>query len=53
MSVEMMARSVGPGLEGVTPAIGLWAVKAGTGWMRGGLCPKVECTMPGGRPTIC
>lgn len=53
MSVELVKRSVGPGPEGVMPAMGLWVVKAGPGWMRGGLCPKAEATMPGGRPISC
>lgn len=48
-SVELAERSVGPGPEGVD----LWVVKAGPEWMRGGLCPKAELTMPGGRPISC
>lgn len=52
-SVELAEHSVGPGPEGVMPALGLWVVKAGPGWMRGGLCPNEEPTMPGGRPISC
>lgn len=52
-SEEMVERSVGPGPEEVMPAMGLWVLKAGPGWMRGGLCPKVEPTIPGGLPISC
>lgn len=52
-SLALAECSVGPGPEGVMLAMGLWVVKAGLEWMRGGLCPKAEPTMPGGRPISC
>lgn len=52
-SVELAEHSVCPSPEEITLAMGLWVVKTEPEWMRGGLCPKVEPTMPGGRPISC
>lgn len=52
-SLEMAERSLALSPDGGMPGTGLWVAKAGDGWMRGGLWPKAEPTMPGWRPISC
>lgn len=43
----MTERSLALSPDGGMPGTGRWVAKAGVGWMRGGLWPKAEPTMPG------
>lgn len=43
----MTERSLALSPDGGMPGMGRWVAKAGVGWMRGGLWPKAEPTMPG------